>query len=249
MERQNLKISGASTIAGGEYSDIRASGALKCAASVDCRSLHASGAVKIEGSLNCACEAESSGSVAVGGDAAVGSLRSSGSVKVGGALDCKGTINASGSVKVGQTLTVAEIKTSGSLHCEELHAASVKTSGALVVRGGVEAERFHSSGKLEIGGLLNAEEIDIAVSAVNEVADIGCSKITVHKDWWGIALGARPALRVKSIEGDVVELESTVAEVVRGRYVRIGTDCKIDRVEYTEDLTIEGGTVGEQVKQ
>ena len=49
-------------------------------------------------------------------------------------------------------------------------------------------------------------------------------------------------------EGDTVELELTKAEVVRGRFVRIGPGCEIARVEYTGDLTVEGGAVQEQVK-
>ena len=37
--------------------------------------------------------------------------------------------------------------------------------------------------------------------------------------------------------------------VVRGRFVRVGAGCVIDRVEYSEDLTVEdGGIVKEPVR-
>jgi len=44
------------------------------------------------------------------------------------------------------------------------------------------------------------------------------------------------------------ESAETQAKVVRGKYVRIGRGCEIDRVEYSEDLTIDGGTVKEQTR-
>ena len=49
--------------------------------------------------------------------------------------------------------------------------------------------------------------------------------------------------RIGSIEGDNVEFENVEAEIVRGKYVRIGHGCRIGTVEYGENLEAEPGTV------
>lgn len=79
--------------------------------------------------------------------------------------------------------------------------------------------------------------------------DIGCTTLRVVQDAHVISLGRRKrALEAQSIEGDTLELLDTQAAVVRGRFVRVGAGCVIDRVEYSEDLTVEdGGVVKEPV--
>ena len=49
--------------------------------------------------------------------------------------------------------------------------------------------------------------------------------------------------RIGSIEGDDIELENVEADIVRGKYVRIGHGCRIGTVEYGENLEAEPGTV------
>jgi len=46
-------------------------------------------------------------------------------------------------------------------------------------------------------------------------------------------------LTAESIEGDRVYLESTQADVVRGREVSIGPSCRIRRVEYSQSLQVD----------
>lgn len=56
-------------------------------------------------------------------------------------------------------------------------------------------------------------------------------------------------LEVETIEGEDIDLESTKAELVRGRNVVIGAGCEIERVEYSGTLTVDkAAKVGEQVK-
>ena len=248
-ERQDLKTSGGMSIAGGAYQNVRVSGALKVNGSLDCEELHASGAVKVAGELRCAGKISASGAVRVAGGLEGGCIGASGALEVGTDLCVKGALHTSGSLRCGGKLSADELKASGSCRCAgDIHVRELTASGRLEAEGGVEAERFRSSGKVEIRGLLNAEEIDISICADNEISDIGGSKIVVRKGWVGFSFST-PHLSVKSIEGDTVELELTRAEVVRGRNVRIGTGCKIGRVEYTETLTVEGsGCVSEQVK-
>ncbi|MFL6561039.1 MAG: cytoplasmic protein, partial [Bacillus sp. (in: firmicutes)] len=59
----------------------------------------------------------------------------------------------------------------------------------------------------------------------------------------------KPQLEVELIEGDKIELENTIAKIVRGKQVRIGPNCQIGLVEYTEDfLTDKKAVVTENRK-
>ena len=246
--RQDLKASGGTSIAGGEYASVRVSGALKVSGTLDCEELHASGAVKVSDNLRCSGRIAASGAVKVEGSVSSGSIGSSGALVAGGDVTVTGELHSSGSLTSGAKLSADVLKTSGVCRCGgDIHVRELATSGQLAVDGGVEAERFRSSGKLDIPELLNAEEIDISISAACAVGDIGGSRITVRKGWFGFAFG-NPSLTVESIEGDTVELEYTKAATVRGRTVRIGAGCEIGRVEYSETISVEGGAVGEQVK-
>lgn len=244
-ELQMLKCSGATTIDGGSYSEVRNSGSLKVRQSLRCESLHSSGATKIAGTVDCSGQVSCSGALVIGENLTAGSLHTSGSVKVEGKLRCGGEVKSSGSLHSGD-LEADSVKCSGAIQCGALRAATVSTSGRLEAQS-VEAEHFHSSGKLEIEGLLNAEQVEINVCSSSEVTDIGGSRIRVLREKTGFSF-SKPCLHAKSIEGDSIELECTRAEVVRGRFVRIGRDCEIGRVEYTEDLELDGGKVQVQAK-
>jgi len=64
-----------------------------------------------------------------------------------------------------------------------------------------------------------------------------------------IGTHGRGILDVEAVEGDELDLEWTVAEVVRGRVVKLGPGCKIGRVEYSESLEVSPqAEVREEVK-
>lgn len=246
--RQDLKASGGTSVVGGEYGIVRVSGALKVNGPLDCEELHASGGTKVAGDLRCSGRISASGALKVEGSVSSGSIGSSGALVAGGDVTVTGELHTSGSLTCGTKLNADVLKASGVCRCGgDIHVRELATSGQLAASGGVEAESFRSSGKLDIRGLLNAEEIDISISATCAVGDIGGSRITVRKGWFGFTFG-NPRLTVESIEGDTVELEYTKAATVRGRTVRIGAGCEIGRVEYSETISVDGGTVGEQVK-
>ena len=139
---------------------------------------------------------------------------------------------------------------SGSCAAEgDIHAEELEIAGSLRAPA-VEAERFHASGVFRIDGLLNAGEIILSRGGLYQAGDIGCTTLRVVQDAHVISLGRRKrALEAQSIEGDTLELLDTQAAVVRGRFVCVGAGCVIDRVEYSEDLTVEdGGIVKEPVR-
>lgn len=246
--RSNLRSSGGTSIVGGEYASVRVSGALKVSETLDCEELNASGSVKVTGDLRCSGRIAASGAVKVDGSLTSGSISTSGALACGSDLTVQGALHSSGSLTCSGRLTAETLKTTGVAKCTgNVHVRELQTSGHLAAGAGVEAEHFRSSGKVEITGLLNAEEVVIDLSTACTIGDIGGSSIVVQRTRRGFSLTA-PSLSARSIEGDTIQLEYTKAAVVRGRSVRIGEGCEIGRVEYTGDLTITDGTVLEQVK-
>lgn len=147
-------------------------------------------------------------------------------------------------------MQLGKARFSGSCAAEsDIHAEELEIAGSLCAPA-VEAERFCASGAFRINGLLNAGEIILSRGGLYQAGDIGCTTLRVVQDAHVISLGRRKrALEAQSIEGDTLELLDTQAAVVRGRFVRVGAGCVIDRVEYSEDLTVEdGGIVKEPVR-
>lgn len=253
LECDSLHCSGSTKISGA----LRCTGKVHCSASakiegsVDMESASFSGSFVSGGDVTCTGRFGASGSVQAGASMRIGSGSFSGSVTSGGDVTCVEHFNASGSVQVDGSMRIGRGSFSGSCTVGGiLHGGNVSCSGRLRVGKDVEAEYFHSSGGLEIQGLLNAERVDISVSVLCNVADIGGGSIAVKKDWRSyFNFVGKPCLRVRTIEGDDVELEATQASVVRGKRVRIGKDCEVGRVEYSEELIVEGGgVVREQIR-
>lgn len=248
--KMDLKTSGAISIAGGEYGEVKVSASLKVGGSLKCDNMSCSGSVKIEEDLDCGGHVSCSGSTKVEGNAALGSSHFSGSLVCEQNLKVEKALHCSGSVKVGGDLSCGEGKFSGSCKVAgSISSQHLRCSGKLETGGGVEAEHFVSSGALEIGGLLNAETVEISISSGCEVGDIGGGTIEVKKDWMGLSFGrGRPRLEVRTVEGDAINLECTQARMVRGKNIRIGRECEIARVEYSGNLVVDGGYVREQVR-
>ena len=77
-EHIDMKISGSSTMPGGEYGSVSISGAGKVNGSLKCEELHCSGAAKVQGDVDCAGELHTSGAGKIAGSVRCGSLSASG---------------------------------------------------------------------------------------------------------------------------------------------------------------------------
>ena len=245
-EHIDMKISGASSMPGGEYGRVSISGAGKVQGSLKCEELHCSGAAKVHGDVDCAGELRTSGAAKVFGSARCGSLSSSGAFSAQ-SVQVEGLASVSGSLRTEQALTADELRASGSLEAGSVHCRAFRTSGSCRVSGDIEAETAVLSGAAEIGGLLNAETVEISANRAVHIHAIGGGTIRVLQKDTAVILGlfrTTPGrARIGSIEGDNVELENVEAEIVRGKYVRIGHGCRIGTVEYGKDLEAEPGTV------
>lgn len=234
-DKLDLRVSGATAMPGGEYGKVAISGSGKIKGSLKADSIDCSGAAKVLG------------------DVVTGRISASGAVKIEGSLQAD-EVSASGATKIQGDMTGEEMKLSGSVKVErKLSARKIKMSGSLSVDSGVEAEEVYADGVVRIGGLLNAETIELRSGYGSTVGDIGCSQLKVRKcKERGIlrvfSRSSGHALEVDSIEADCADLEYTKAEVIRARDVCLGEGCHVRRVEYTGTCQAEEGTVKELVK-
>ena len=246
-EHIDMKISGSSSMPGGEYGKVSISGAGRVNGSLKCEELHCSGASNVQGDVDCAGELCTSGAGKVAGSVRCGSLTSSGSFSAQ-TVQVEGFASVSGSLRTEQAFTADELRASGSLEAGSVHCRALCSSGACRVSGDVEAETAVLSGAVEIGGLLNAETVEISANRAVHISAIGGGTIRVLQKDTATVLGifhtSPGCARIGSIEGDNIELEYVEAEIVRGKYVRIGHGCRIGTVEFGENLEAEPGTVG-----
>lgn len=230
------RISGAGHLPGGEYESIHISGSAKIDGDAVCQEdVHVSGAATAKGDL-AAKEIHVSGSLQVEGDIHAEAVRISGSAHVAGGMEVCGEMRVSGSAHICKAARIQQLRAAGSLRLDE----------------GVECERFETHGGFAIQGLLNAEQIEIEVGGACQAGEIGGESVRVYRSATAVNTflsrllnGARRAgrLSVETIEASQIDLEATRAKVVRGRDVRIGADCEIDRVEYSGACEIADGAV------
>jgi cytoskeletal protein CcmA (bactofilin family) len=241
-ERRSVSISGSGSLGGGDYTRVSISG---------------SG--RVNGDL-VAEELKISGSGKVLGRTETGQITISGSGSFADAVIVE-EMRVSGSARVDGPVEVKELKCSGSFRAGgDVSGEYIKISGSLRVGGDVEADIFKASGGFEIGGLLSADKVEIHLGGRCSVQEIGGEKIYVERtSSLGGALinglvkmftgGGAAELRSAQIEADEVHLESTIADVVRGKRIEIGPGCKIGSVEYTESLKVHAdATVERQQK-
>ena len=96
------------------------------------------------------------------------------------------------------------------------------------------------------------QQVEIEVGGACQAGEIGGESVRIYRSATAVNTflsrllnGARRAgrLSVETIEASQIDLEATRAKVVRGRDVRIGADCEIDRVEYSGACEIADGAV------
>ncbi len=134
-----------------------------------------------------------------------------------------------GNLECSRMRVVGQIQVLGNVQSDE-----VKVVGQMSVQGNCSCESFHARGAFSIGGLLNAGDISVKLFGPCEAKEIGCEHIAVRRTLRGF--GDHKRLTVDVIEGDDIHLESTRANVVRGKRVVIGPRCEIGLVEYQDEF-------------
>lgn len=183
------------------------------------------------------------------------------SLKLTGELIVKGPLigeklSAVGMLHVGGDLYAQAAKISGETRVEgQINGEQIELSGYNTVRGGCQAERFKLHGSLHMDGMLNAETVEMKLFGESRIKEIGGGHIRIMRSggvWAVLGMfnsGGLKRLIVDSIEGDVIELENTEADFVRGSKVTIGPGCRIGLVEYIDSFHQDPTSKIEQYNQ
>lgn len=251
-ELNSVRISGSGCCGGGEYSEVRISGSGKITGDVKCDSMHISGSGKIEGEVDCKND-----------------IRISGSGRIDKDIKCD-TLHISGAAKA-TSVKAKKVHISGSCSTEgKIEADEIKISGVLSAGGDICGETVQVSGGIKTSHLLSGETVDIKFSANNcIIGEIGGGTITVrpgdyvNRSFGGLFQFMRKCsddyapsgkksgytAQIGSIEGDDITAQDCIVDTIRGTKVTIMSGCEVKRVEYSGELTVEGGAkVEEQIK-
>lgn len=234
----SLKVSGSCLIPGGNYDKVHGSGSVRIDGQVIANSLTTSGSLKGHGSL----QSET--------------FRVSGSTHMEGAVDvgdghCSGAFHVDGKLSIRRTMSVS----GSALVTGQITGEAMRGSGSLRVGQDVSLDSISWSGSIQCPGLCTAEVIDLKLHGECHIGELAGSQINVSWErngrWlrWLPLNKVQEMLTVSEVSGDEVTLEATTAQMVRGDRVVIGPQCRIDRVEYRQSLTVDPQSwVGQSVQ-
>jgi len=240
----NINISGTGKINGGKFAEVNISGLGQILGDVEANRIEVSGMGTIKGS------AKMQRFLVNGNGTVEGELEGS-------------ELHTSGNFKVNGPVKVKDIRNQGRARFNDsVKAEKVSSYGYISVSQDLEAENFICNGSFAIEGLLNANNVEVEINGVCYAREIGGEEILVKSSpttpWHFLYKIINPFLRSRHeldklttdiLEGTVVNISSTNAKIVRGSDIRIGPDCHIGEVEYSNKLEVdERAIVGKQTK-
>jgi len=228
MEKKDLRTSGATVSTGGEYRDVKVSGASKITSDILCETMNISGAITVDGNVK-ADSCKVSGACKINGNVDSDEIKISGGSSITGSLTGK-EVSLSGGIKVGSFIK----------------SNNLKLTGEITVGGDMACEDFKLEGGITSGGVVNCETCELKLATRSEMKELVGAKITVKEaDSYAVGIlksifgKGKGSLKVNVIEGDEIYLENTTCERVSGQRVTLGPGCRIRTVEYSEELNID----------
>lgn len=196
---------------------------------------------------------ESSGTSFVNGNIQATTAKISGNGKVAGNVNSQ-LLSVEGQGKIGKNAQTTKLIVSGHASIGgSLKSEEIKVKGGLTVGEDCETEIFKAECQFAIGGLLNADQVDIRIYGECRAEEIGGQSIVIKQKTSLLGQLFKPflqnTLEANLIEGDHIEIENTTAKIVRGNHVTIGPNCKIGLVEYTETYHKEDSAVVKDSKR
>jgi cytoskeletal protein CcmA (bactofilin family) len=184
--RRDLKVIGKTTSVGGQFRQIKVTGECEFSGDVDCKKL------------------TSTGEVLINGDLRTDELKLTGECEVKGSLDAH-AVRGRGELKVSSGIRVENIKFTGNIEAG----------------GDCEAGSIEISGGFNIGGLLSADALEIKLYGQCRARELGGGTLRIKRSRASVLLNLikmknSAILNAELVEGDSIELEHTVAGIVRG---------------------------------
>ncbi|WBW98066.1 cell shape determination protein CcmA [Oceanirhabdus sp. W0125-5] len=236
MERRDLKVFGCTDREGGIYRDILIMGSGDIKGNVECRSYKVFGSGDLNGNIK-------SETIKING---------SGYIK-GDAYGIDVSINGSGDIN--GNVKCSTLKIAGASDIKgNVEGIEVGIYGTCDIDGNCECEIFNGKGAFEIKGELIADEVNIEVIRSCEVGSIGAGRVIVRgigtegfKSFTFFKGKGEGKFKCDVIEGDEIYLEKTEANTIRGKNIVIGPGCKIESIEYSDNLEIDDESKVEQI--
>lgn len=242
-KRQNIKIVGDNSSAGGLFNNVSVVGNGIFNSSVDCAYIKATGDCTINGDLKSV-----TGVVA-------------GSINIKGSLSAD-MFKVAGNMTVDDNTSIKNLITHGNTTIRgNISSEKIDANGYFTIEGNCNSEVFKSKSiVMKLNGLLNADDIDIQIYGRSAVREIGGEKIMIRGGSESIFKrlkliksmlydACKGDLTTDVIEGDEIYLEYTTAKAVRGKNVTIGQGCNIELVEYVDNFNQHSDSVVRESKK
>lgn len=169
------------------------------------------------------------GNAVLNGKITCTSLSLSGQLK-GQDLSCKEYVNAMGNCHFSKSISAEKITSLGNLVCDENIFANEK----LLVKGTIICR-----------GQIKSKEVDIKFEGKNKISKILSDKTTINIKKSKKFLKKIPLIskivknaNVNYIESEFINIEYVTCPFVKGRIVVVGNGCKIDKVEYVDQIVV-----------
>ncbi|HZK34272.1 MAG TPA: hypothetical protein VFD33_03045 [Bacillota bacterium] len=248
LKAEKIAISGMGNFTGSvAVGKISISGMGKFQRDVTSQKIGVSGVIRIGGKTQAAEKISVAGMGGFGSLVETDKLSVSGKVDIGERLTCSNLSN-SGHVSVGGEVQTSKLSVSGVCQVgQSLDAKEADVSGILKTGGNADINKLKCSGVINIGGDLNADTIymDIYKNKCNVKGHIRAQSITVEHNR-GTGRGKLEASKIYAEKADLVD---TRARLLKGRDIKLGNKCIIERVEYYGSLDlVDGAVVKESVK-
>ncbi len=227
MEKYDIKIDGIGSIREGKYKNIKIDGMGSIQGEIEADFIKIDGKAKSLGKIKCE-------ELKVNGHFNSFEDIISNNCEINGCQDAKCSIK-------GNYLHVKGRLEAG----KEVNFDKVKVNGEFITLGNCQCEEFYLDGRANISGLLSGDNLELNISRVNEIREIGGEKLSVKrsKSYFKVLffnIERKGKLICNEIEADEIYLEHTECNIVRGRNIEIGDGCIIDTVEYTGTLKENG---------
>lgn len=246
---QSIHFRGIGNVKSGKYEDVIIDGIAKIKGAICSNSICINSKSTIKGSVTTGSTIVN-GACNIKGDISSNLLNNSGYLKVKGKSICKDITNH------GKYSTTSEIK------------SEVFTSdGVVKSRSDIEVQKFIANGPIIIKGMLQADTADITVKGVGFINQIKAKIVHTGKlrdvrlrpsvdilarlvlaPLSGIKITLN-RININMIEGTLVDISFTNAELIRGEKVTIGPGCRVNRVEYAKSIEVsEDSYIGKKIK-
>ncbi|MDU2688961.1 MAG: hypothetical protein E7C44_15955 [Paeniclostridium sordellii] len=207
----SISLDGVGSSGGGKFEDINISGVYSLKGDIICNKLDVSGVLK--NSKNIQCE----------------------EFKVSGVLKSSESLKA-------QSINVSGVATIG----KNIKSQKIFGEGCIKVKEEIESEKIDLQGNIICEGLINCEDFYLFTEGESKIGEIGATNIEIcggekSRNIFNIFIPKRIKNNhayIKVIEGDNIKLSNCDVDIVRGKNIVIGENCKINKVEYSESIDI-----------